>query len=242
VNNDGLLDIQFATDGSPYFIVNGLEFVRQPLMAAVAPAENPTTELLAADDLAPIVAEAIARWATVSPDAAETLSAVDVRIENLPGGDLGLASGHTIVIDADAAGYGWFVDATPGDDAEFDGFGQAIASDAAGRFDLLTLVMHELGHVLGLDDLDADVAGDNLMAALLPLGARRSPQPLTSAAIDDAFASGESWRNDSSESIGSESIAGESSADRLAAYHAVFSSEGQAATGRFGRRTRHAAE
>ena len=62
-------------------------------------------------------------------------------------------------LDDDGAGRGWFVDATPGDDAEFglrsaaDGARRRPVSPAAGGYDLLTVVMHELGHVLGKDDL-----------------------------------------------------------------------------------------
>jgi len=44
-----------------------------------------------------------------------------------------------------------------------------FGSPARGRVDLLTTVMHELGHVLGLDHAE----GSGLMNALLPLSTRR---------------------------------------------------------------------
>lgn len=49
----------------------------------------------------------------------------------------------------------WFVDATPYDDTEFEIIvtethrEASQSSEAFGRIDLLTVVMHELGHVLG---------------------------------------------------------------------------------------------
>ena len=62
--------------------------------------------------------------------------------------------GKTILIDRDAAGYGWFIDPTPQDDAEFtplaaDVLAARPQTAAAGHADLLTAVMHEMGHVLG---------------------------------------------------------------------------------------------
>ena len=44
-------------------------------------------------------------------------------------------------------------------------------SPAFGRMDLLTVVMHELGHVLGFKDLDPNV--QNLMSGTLDAGERR---------------------------------------------------------------------
>ena len=52
----------------------------------------------------------------------------------------------------------------------------AIDPRAVDRIDLLTVVEHELGHVLGLDDLDASL--DALMSAKLGSGVRRLPSAL----------------------------------------------------------------
>ena len=40
-------------------------------------------------------------------------------VADLSGGLLGEAIGTTILIDSNAAGYGWFVDPTPASDEEF---------------------------------------------------------------------------------------------------------------------------
>jgi hypothetical protein len=69
---------------------------------------------------------------------------------------LGLVDGYTIYIDIDAAGHGWFVDPTPDDDSEFGTVDEngvmiaAIESPAYGKMDLLTVVIHEIGHLLGM--------------------------------------------------------------------------------------------
>jgi hypothetical protein len=49
------------------------------------------------------------------------------------------------------------------------------ASPADGRMDLLTVVMHELGHVLGLEDLEQEQSDHELMAEALDAGIRRLP-------------------------------------------------------------------
>jgi hypothetical protein len=66
------------------------------------------------------------------------------------------------------------------------GYGWSIgtSSPATGEMDLLTVVMHELGHVLGLpDDSDLTSAGD-LMDETLATGTRRLPSAADVAAAE----------------------------------------------------------
>ena len=100
----------------------------------------------------------------------EKLGALPFVIADLPGALLGQTFADRIVIDRDAAGSGWFVDPTPLDDVEF---ATGAASLAAARFDLLSAVLHELGHGAGLADLPAADHGDDIMAERLPIGWRR---------------------------------------------------------------------
>lgn len=57
------------------------------------------------------------------------------------------------------------------------------------RVDLLTVLAHEFGHALGLDDLTQQNGLDGILNATLPPGVRRSPTAadLTAAAIDAAL-------------------------------------------------------
>ncbi|MFP6614236.1 MAG: hypothetical protein VB835_18140, partial [Pirellulales bacterium] len=115
---------------------------------------------------------------------AELFSNVSWAIADLSGATLGLATPATVTIDADAAGYGWYIDATPQNDTEFTP--SAGRPGTAAEIDLLTVVMHELGHVAGLDDLYDAGEEDDLMYAWLQPGMRKTS---TSAAIaDEAFA------------------------------------------------------
>jgi hypothetical protein len=95
-------------------------------------------------------------------------------VADLADGVLGQTDGSTITLDLDAAGRGWFVDATPRDASEFplvlgtDHLGAAPGSAAAGAMDLLTVLLHEIGHWAGYDH-DAGIA---LMAPVLGAGQR----------------------------------------------------------------------
>lgn len=154
------------------------------LMAATASETDVDAGTLASDELAPIVEEAIVRWEEklAGDDAAlALLGDLKFEIADLGGLVLGETEGTVIRIDDDAAGYGWFVDDTPADDAEFDTTDDddlLVAdrkSDAAGEMDLLTVVMHEIGHVLGYEDLDAGDADADLMDGALEAGQRLLP-------------------------------------------------------------------
>ena len=91
---------------------------------------------------------------------------VDFQITDLPSGqlaeatitgfdDAGKPNAGTILIDHNANGVGWFIDETPLDNSEFtaqntDSYLLAAAdSEANGKYDLLTTVLHELSHLYG---------------------------------------------------------------------------------------------
>jgi VCBS repeat-containing protein len=140
---------------------------------------------LTPDSLTPIVAEAVRRWAATGLTAAQIAELNGVRyvVQDLPGDYLGETAlhGSTVSIDVDAAGYGWYIDPTPADDSEFAGHAAdtRLYTDpvdvAAGRMDLLTVVMHELGHVLGLDSAFTPADQDGVMFGYLTPGERLLP-------------------------------------------------------------------
>ncbi len=138
--------------------------------------------VIANSDLQPIVDEAIARWQRAGASLADItrLKSTPVEIRDLDeSASLGTTDGKSVTIDDNAVGMGWFVDRSPRNDREFDERvgrfeKQADEGPAVGRYDLLTVVMHEFGHVLGLDDLNPITAPHQLMTGELTLGTRRS--------------------------------------------------------------------
>lgn len=117
-------------------------------------------ETLARQPVQRLLAEAIARWAAAAVDV-NSLGSVDIRIADLGGTTLGLASGNTIWLDDNAAGWGWYVDRTPRNDSEFTRRGNQGEQN---RMDLLTVLMHELGHVMGHDHDEGGVMAETLSA------------------------------------------------------------------------------
>jgi hypothetical protein len=100
---------------------------------------------------------------------------VQIVVGNLPDGRLGVTIGNYVIIDSDAAGFGWFVDPTPGDDSEFTAPGD---QGEVGRMDLLTVLAHEFGHVLGFEHAD-----DGVMIEALGPGTRIDPTSEEAAAV-----------------------------------------------------------
>jgi hypothetical protein len=91
----------------------------------------------------------------------------------------GSGSSAQIVLDPTAAGHGWYVDPTPLDNSDDylptsnpDVWQAKAGTDAAGKMDLLSVLLHEYGHALGLEH-SAD-SGDYMAATLQP-GERRLP-------------------------------------------------------------------
>ena len=131
---------------------------------------------LSASDLQSAADAALTIWsnALAAKGLAFTVGAPTFLVDHLGDGILGSADGSIIRLDIDAAGHGWFVDATPFDASEFPHvlgagrFGAAPGSAAAGAMDLLTVLLHEIGHWAGYDH-DSGIA---LMTAVLGAGQR----------------------------------------------------------------------
>jgi hypothetical protein len=127
---------------------------------------------LTAAQLAPVVAAAEQDWQAAGLSAGQLtrLQGLQFVVTTLPVGHLGEYLPGTIYLDATADGYGWFLNPT--------------TSPAASQVDLLTVVMHEMGHALGLPDITTPDSTD-LMAQALAVGMRRFPSV---ADVDAAFA------------------------------------------------------
>ena len=165
-------------------------FLDSLVAASPPPSADAGGEAIDAPALAGVVDEAIARWVAsglVDEAGRALLESVTFSVADLSGLLLGLTTDTTVTLDIDAAGFGWFVDASLADDCEFapDGEGNLTAtpgSEAEGRMDLLTVVMHELGHVLGFAD-GSQLAG-GVMNETLEAGTRLVPVAATPAAQD----------------------------------------------------------
>ncbi len=140
-----------------------------PLYAAHSPSAVSKVNSVSIAEVNNLLKAALRRYekSGVTKEEMDKLRKVKVAVSDMPVLFLGASSGGTITIDADAAGFGWFVDETPDDDTEFKG-----STKVAGKMDLLTVLMHELGHHIGLSDDQCDKECDLMNGALKP-GERR---------------------------------------------------------------------
>jgi hypothetical protein len=94
------------------------------------------------------------------------------------GAALAQTMGARITLDTDAAGHGWFIDYTPYLNEEWLPTSNPYewkakpGSEAEGKMDLLSVLLHEYGHVLGIEH-SAD--SHDAMSAVLQPGMRRLP-------------------------------------------------------------------
>jgi hypothetical protein len=147
--------------------------------------QGPGAASLDPADLQATVQAALTRLseAGVSAELAQRLGSAHYQLAALPTGTLGLtfSDSNEVLISEDAAGHGWFVDHTPLQDEEFGANGSALpGSPAVGREDLLTTVLHEMGHLAGLPD----DSGSLLLADSLATGVRHTDH------LDAVFAAG----------------------------------------------------
>jgi hypothetical protein len=160
----------------------------QNLLAASAPVTTSLAPVtLTAAELTGVLGAAITYWAgagTLDAAAVAGLEELSVTIADLPGLLLGRAEDRTITIDANAAGWSWFVDTTPQESSEYAWLDEdsvlaaGAGSEADGRIDLLTVVIHEIGHLLGLEHCDG------VMAETLAAGVRVLPVAAEPEAAD----------------------------------------------------------
>jgi len=140
-----------------------------PLVANMT-AEQQVGVTLGVDDLRTVGQVAVQRWldsGELSQQQRDQLAGMHLQITDLGGLKLAQAStdGQTIYVDSSAAGYGWFVDNTPTSDEEFTQ-GWGVSANVAGKMDLLSVVMHEIGHQLGFAHDDNGLMNETLASGV----------------------------------------------------------------------------
>jgi len=143
-------------------------------------------EPLTLADVAALLPRARQAWIDAGASPAMVYSAT-VRIADLPLGFAGQTNGTEITLDTAGAGWGWYVDAAAEGSSAFElvsdasNFGAHPGSDAENKLDLLTVLIHEIGHVLGMP---SSVEGDGVMSQFLSPGQRRLPGATDVAALE----------------------------------------------------------
>ena len=124
---------------------------------AASAGSSTTAAPLTGTDVAVILPVAVNRWIAAGVSA-EIMTGMTILIGDLPGNKLADTLGSVITIDADAAGWGWNV--TPG------------VTDGT-QIDLMSVLMHEIGHVLGYEH----TAGGLARTRGVDAGVRRPAAP-----------------------------------------------------------------
>ncbi len=103
---------------------------------------------------------------------------VSVLVAELTAATVGKTTGQAITLDDNAAGHGWYIDYTPYLNDEYlptanptEWIAKAD-SEAAGKMDMLSVLLHEYGHALGIKH---SASAHDYMATTLAPGVRRLP-------------------------------------------------------------------
>lgn len=177
----GVDSIESATAPAPLIVSTSPPVGGSPV--ALAETGGRAAPVLDEEGLNRIIAAAKQRWqaAGLTEPQRAAIDRVKFELTEIGGWCLGSSSEGLVQLDRKAAGHGWFIDPTPMDDDEFAKPVSATCAytapqgSPAGRIDLLTTVLHEMGHAAGLTDAYEARSRDNLMHGYLTVGERRLP-------------------------------------------------------------------
>jgi YDG domain len=180
-NQSGSLTLKLAAVTPNAALVaptSGTVTFNNPQLAAGAPTGAPGGAVLnSVSQISSVVSTAESQWVAAGANPA-AFKDVQIQIGTTGQGVLGNTAGNVITIDPSAAGFGWYLGTTNGAFQPTSNSANQVASPgspAAGHMDLLTVVEHELGHILGYADVAAGAAPDSLMTVSLSAGMRRTP-------------------------------------------------------------------
>ncbi len=153
-----VVDASFRTN-DPAFTVQALTATSAIYGSTVAELDLKQAETLLQAARTIWAASGLVTEAQLAAAAGVTLS-----ISDLPDATLGVTGPGSIVLDVNAAGHGWFIDRTPlrAEEYVIAASGQVTArgdSKADGQMDLLSVLVHEFGHVLGYEHDDTTPSG-----------------------------------------------------------------------------------
>ena len=165
-------EFTFKTDDPAFAVPEEGEALRATYYA---PVEMVSTKSLQPVQLDLVASQALALISEMvaDQDQLKLLGDVQFEIRDLKGLDLGRALENQVFIDSDAAGHGWYLNLS----------GKVSSS----QIDLLTVIVHELGHVLGLEHVAMQGESTVYMNELVGPGTRILPGSLSSQiAVEDS--------------------------------------------------------
>jgi|GEM_PF-6377516 len=187
LDNDGDLDLVAQGRGTISPRLNAIFEADNLRLERYTGDVSSSSTVLSSSDLHFIAQAAVTRFVEsgIDSQAEQLLRETEFIVADLPEDILGQSRNGIVLIDLNAAGAGWFVDTTPQNDDEFFDSQReqnVISSGLENRVDLLSAVMHEMGHVLGGNHTD-----EGTMSETLPVGVRRNSTMSEIEFTDDLF-------------------------------------------------------